>query len=94
MVSWDHQVRPHTEVVDTELETGEMVLLQLVSKSYYSLNRTGTQIWQGLKQGLPLQEISRRLQARFEVEAERADRSVLALVDELLQHQLVQRLEA
>ena len=71
-----------------------MVLLQLVSKTYYSLNRTGTQIWQGLKQGLPLREISRRLQARFEVEPERADRSVLALVDELLQHQLVQRLEA
>jgi hypothetical protein len=71
-----------------------MVLLQLVSKTYYSLNRTGTQIWQGLKQGLPMREISRRLQARFEVEPERADSSVLALVDELLQHQLVQRLEA
>ena len=94
MVSWDHQVRPHPEVVDTEVESGEMVLLQLVSKTYYSLNRTGTQIWQGLKQGLPLREISRRLQARFEVEPERADRSVLALVDELLQHQLVQHLEA
>jgi Coenzyme PQQ synthesis protein D (PqqD) len=76
------------------LETGEMVLLHLVSKTYYSLNGTGTQIWMGLKQGLPLQEISRRLQARFEVDPARADRSVLALVDELLQHQLVQRLEA
>jgi hypothetical protein len=71
-----------------------MVLLQLVSKTYYSLNRTGTQIRQGLEQGLPLREISRRLQARFEVEPERADRSVLALVNELLQHQLVQPLEA
>jgi hypothetical protein len=43
---------------------------------------------------VPLPEISRRLQARFEVQPERADRSVLALVDELLQHQLVQGLEA
>ena len=70
------------------------MLLQLDSKTYYSLNGTGTQIWEGLKQGLPLQEISRRLQARFAVEPERADRSVLALVEDLLQHQLVQRLEA
>jgi hypothetical protein len=94
MVTWDHQMRPHPEVVDTELETGEAVLLQLQSQTYYSLNVTGTQIWQGLKQGLPLREISRRLQARFEVEPERADGSVLALLDELLQQQLVQRLEA
>jgi hypothetical protein len=81
-------------VVDTELEGGETVLLQLESKIYYSLNGTGTQIWQNLKQGFSLQEISRRLQAQFEVESERADRSVLVLVDDLLQHQLAQRLGA
>jgi hypothetical protein len=80
-------------VVDTALETGDTVLLQLESKTYYSLNVTGTCIWQGLKQGLPLPEISRRLQARFTVEPERADRSVLALVAELLEQQLAQRLE-
>ena len=93
MVTWDHQVRPHPEVVDTVLDTGDTVLLQLDSKTYYSLNGTGTQIWDGLKQGLALQEVSRRLQARFEVEPERADRSVLALVEDLLQHQLVQYVE-
>jgi hypothetical protein len=80
-------------VVDTALETGDTVLLQLERKTYYSLNITGTQIWQGLKQGLPLPEISRQLQARFAVEPERADRSVLALVAELLEQQLAQRLE-
>jgi hypothetical protein len=94
MVTLDHQVRLHPEVVDTVLDTGDTVLLQLESKTYYSLNGTGTQIWQDLKQGLPLQEVSRRLQARFEVEPDRADHSVLALVEDLLQHQLVQRLEA
>jgi hypothetical protein len=90
MGTLDQQVHPHPEVVDTELEAGETVLLQLESKTYYSLNLTGTRIWQGLKQGLPLREISRRLQAEFAVEAERADHSVLALVDELSQQQLVQ----
>ena len=32
MVTWDHQVRPHPEVVDTVLDTGETVLLQLEAK--------------------------------------------------------------
>jgi coenzyme PQQ synthesis protein D (PqqD) len=92
MITLEHQVRPYPEVVDTALDTGDTVLLQLDSKTYYSLNGTGTQIWDGLKQGVPLPEISRRLQARFAVESERADRSVLALVEDLLQHQLVQPL--
>jgi len=85
--------RLHPEVVDTELEEQETVLLQLESTTCYSLNLTGTRIWQGLKQGLTLQEISRRLQAEFEVEEERADRSVVALVAELYRQGLVQRVD-
>lgn len=89
----DQKLRIHPEVVDTELDADETVLLHLTSKTYYSLNATGTQIWQGLKEGLTLREISARLQAKFDVEAERADRSVLALVQELSQTQLVQSLD-
>jgi hypothetical protein len=76
-------------MVDTELEGGETVLLHLGSTTYYSLNPTGTQIWQGLKESQPLWEVSQRLQAIFTMEADRADRSVLTFVDELVQHQLV-----
>jgi Coenzyme PQQ synthesis protein D (PqqD) len=90
MMSLAQRFRPHLEVVDTELEEQEVVLLHLESMRYYSLNLTGMRIWQGLKQGLSLQEISRRLQAEFEVEADRAERSVLALIAELCEQQLVQ----
>ena len=89
MYTLDQHVRPHSEVVDTVLEDGETVLLHLERTTYYSLNPTGTQIWQGLKQGLPLWEVSQRLQAIFAVEADHADRSVLTFVRELRQHQLV-----
>lgn len=91
MVSVTQRFHPHPEVVDTELEGQEMVLLHLESMQYYSLNLTGMRIWQGLKKGLSLQEISRRLQTEFEVEADRAERSVLALVAELSERHLVQR---
>jgi hypothetical protein len=90
MVTLEQQVRPHPEVVDTALETGEVVLLQLDTKTYYSLNVTGAHIWQGIQEGLPLHAISQRLQARYTVGPDLADRSVLALVTDLLAQQLVQ----
>ena len=93
MMTLAQRVHPHPQVVDTELEEGETVLLHLESKTYYSLNVTGTHIWQGLKAGCSLQDISHRLQATFAVEGARAERSVLALVQELAQHRLVQTLD-
>jgi hypothetical protein len=90
MITLDQHVRPHAEVVDTPLGAGETALLHLESTTYYSLNPTGSQIWQGLQHGYSLREISRRLQEVFTVDPERADRSVLAFVYELIQHQLAQ----
>jgi hypothetical protein len=93
MVQLHQHLRPHKEVVDTELEGQETVLLNLQNKLFYSLNSTGTRIWQGIKRGLTLQEISRGLQKEFAVEPDRADRSVLSLVGDLCQQQLVQSIE-
>jgi predicted Rdx family selenoprotein len=90
MLTLDQTVRPHPEVVDTPLDTGEVVLLHLARKTYYSLNVTGAQIWQGVKDGLTLQAISLELQARYAVEPGHADRSVLTLMADLLDQQLVQ----
>ena len=90
MITLDDTVRAHSEVVDTKLDEGEVVLLHLESKMYYSLNPTGERIWHGLKEGLSLREISRRLQEEFDVDADRADRSVVDLVDELIEQKLVQ----
>lgn len=86
----DQKVRTHAEVVDTKLDDGEIVLLHLESKMYYSLNPTGERIWQGLKEGLSLKEISCRLQGEFDVDEENANRSVLDLVNELCEQKLVQ----
>jgi Coenzyme PQQ synthesis protein D (PqqD) len=89
MVALEQRVYPHPQVVDTELDAGEVVLLHLDSKIYYSLNLTGRRIWQGLKQGMTLNDISQRLQEEFDVDAERADRSVLDLVNDLAKQKLV-----
>ena len=73
----DDKISPSSEVVDTTLNDGEVVLLHLESKMYYSLNSTGEQIWRGLKEGLSLREISRRLQDEFDVDEREAVQIVL-----------------
>ncbi len=90
MLTLDQQFQPHPDVVDTPLDNDETVLLHLTRSSYYTLNPTGSRIWQGLKQGWSLQEISQALQQVFDVDAERADRSVLTLVQALAANELVQ----
>lgn len=88
-----HRVRPHPEVVDTELEGEGAVLLHLENQIYFSLNETGTLIWKGMKQGLTLQEICHRLQKEFQVGEDQAEQSVLALTRDLAQQKLVQKEE-
>ena len=90
MLTLEQRVRPHPEVVDTNLDEGEVVLLHLESKTYYSLNLTGQRIWQGLTNGLTLMEVSRHLQEEFDVDTRQAERSVLDLVNELCQQKLAQ----
>jgi hypothetical protein len=87
----DDKISLNSEVVDTTLNEGEVVLLNLESKIYYSLNPTGERIWRGLKEGLSLREISRRLQDEFEVNQQEAETSVVDLVNELCEQKLVRR---
>ena len=87
----DDKISPSSEVVDTTLNEGEVVLLHLESKMYYSLNSTGEQIWRGLKEGVSLNEISQRLQDEFDVSEQDADRSVVDLVNELCEQKLALR---
>ncbi|ETX00033.1 PqqD family protein [Candidatus Entotheonella palauensis] len=90
MLTLNRHFQPHPDVVDTPLDNDETVLLHLTRSAYYTLNPTGSRIWRGLKQGWSLQDISHSLQQVFEVDAQRADRSVLALVQELSENELVQ----
>ncbi len=89
MITLEQHLRPHPDVVDTELDGEETVVLHLDSKLYFSLNPTGTRIWQGLKSGLSLHDISERLQECFAVDAADAERCVIALVEELAEQRLV-----
>ena len=93
MLDLKYPLRPHPEVVDTEVNAEEVALLHLQSKAYYSLNLTGARIWQYVKQGLSPREICRLLEKEFEVDAKQAQDSVSGLLEELLRQELVQATE-
>lgn len=93
MFTLKQKVKPHPEVVDTELDDQETVLLHLESKTYYSLNPTGSYIWKQLKNAPPLEQISERLQQDFKLDPQRAATSLLKLIDELARQQLVQAID-
>jgi hypothetical protein len=77
------KVSPHPDVVYTTLTEGEGVLLHMGTSHYFTLNETGTFIWQLLGEGLTLGEVEEKLQERYDVSPERAEQSVLDLVRKL-----------
>lgn len=68
---------------------GETVLLDLASGAYFTLNETGTLIWERLAAGATPEELATALAEAFAVAHEVARRDVDALVAELLEAGLV-----
>lgn len=88
----DRKLIPHSDVTVTELED-EGVILNLETKTYYTLNKPGVYVWQLINDGILPSEIVKRVQSEFSVEREIAEKNVYDLVDELIKERLVQVIE-
>jgi hypothetical protein len=80
------------DVLCTALPNGDSVLLHLGTQTYYSLNETGTQIWQLAGQGLTLEAIGQAIEARYEVTPDLARQSVIELTASLAAERLLELL--
>lgn len=89
MINLNHKVKPDSEVVLTEVEEKEAVLLHLGTKMYFTLNETGLRIWQMANDDLTFKEIIEKLQEEFDVTPQQAEKSVVNLFNELLSEKLV-----
>ncbi|MBX3009911.1 MAG: PqqD family protein [Caldilineaceae bacterium] len=90
MITLQTIAQPHVEVIATPLQDDETILLHLQTQRYYTLNVTGSQIWQGIREGLCAAEISSRLVARYEVTPAQAEEVTLALFQELAAEALIE----
>ncbi|HVM10086.1 MAG TPA: PqqD family protein [Acidimicrobiales bacterium] len=68
---------------------GEIIVLDLGSSTYFSLNRTAAPLWRMLVEGATEQELVEALQGAHDLPSETAARDVAALVDELRTHDLL-----
>jgi len=80
---------PSPDVVYTQLQNGESVLLHLGTKTYYSLNEAGSRVWQLINGELSVGEIAEHLEAEYDVTLDIAQQTVSELFDQLVAEKLV-----
>lgn len=83
-----HHATPGSDVLCQEIG-GEAVLLDLASESYFGLNSVGTRLWQLLGENDALQSAFDAMTQEFDVEPERLQTDLLALVAKLAEAGLV-----
>ena len=79
------------DVVFTDFEGGEGILVDLNTKQYYKLNETGALIWRCLENGSTVEDIVSEMQKHYEVTREHALMSVNKLLLILESNKLVTR---
>ena len=76
------------DVISQEV-SGETVLLDLESENYFGLDTVGTRIWQLIKENDDLQAIYNTLLEEYEVEEQRLQTDLEAILGEVTQLGLV-----
>ncbi len=83
--------RPCKDVIFTDFDGNEGILVDLNTKRYYQLNETAMLVWKGLEQGKTLNEIVSEVTSNYEVASDHAVQSVKRLVDNFCAYKLVAR---
>jgi hypothetical protein len=70
--------------------TDEMVLLNLTSGKYFSLDDVGTRMWQLMAKHGQLKAVHQALLEEYDVDPQQLERDLLALADRLVANELLQ----
>jgi len=85
------RITPQQDVIFTDFDGQEGILVDLNTKQYYRLNETGAVVWRGLEKGNAVEEIVSQLQSTYEVSDEHARASIEKLLSNLETNKLVKR---
>jgi len=88
MTEW---IRARSDDLETRAVEGELVLLDLRTQTYLSLNEAGAELWPLMVQGVERGALVEALRDRYGLPPEVAARDVDALLSQLLQADLVHR---
>jgi hypothetical protein len=70
--------------------SGEVVILDMESSVYYSLDEMGARIWELIGQGKPLQEIIQILAEEYEATEERLQRDIGEFLKRLQRERVIE----
>ena len=85
----DVTVRRNPDILFREIE-GESVLLDPDQGTYYTLNETGTAVWNLIEEPTPVTGLIATLLEQYEVTPEQAKSEVDKLLQDLQEHRLVE----
>jgi Coenzyme PQQ synthesis protein D (PqqD) len=88
-LSIDSIVSAAREQVSSEL-AGEVVILNLNAGVYHGLDATGSRVWQLIQQPRKVCEVRDLLVSEYAVEADRCERDLLELLEDLAHHGLLE----
>lgn len=83
------KLKPNDDVVFTEFDGGDGILVDLKTKKYFQMNVTATEIWQGLDKGKTRDEIINSIINEYDVMPHHAALSVQRLIATLQEFNLV-----
>lgn len=88
-VTIDSIVSISREQVSSEL-AGDVVILNLAAGVYHGLDATGARVWQLIQQPRRVREVRDFLLCEYDVEADRCERDLLELLEDLAHHGLLE----
>jgi hypothetical protein len=84
------EIRVRTDEIETRSVEGELVLLDLRSQTYLSLNRSGAELWPLLAAGTGRRQLIDELRTKYEISEETAAHDVDTLVEQLSRADLLE----
>lgn len=89
-VSPEKRIAANSSVLIRTFADGESVLLNLDTENYFGLNAVGSRMWELLTSAASIEEAYQALLAEYEVTPDELRRDLDALIEQLVEHQLVE----
>ena len=79
------------DIIVTELDNNEAILLDMRNKHYYSLNETGLAIFKGIESNLTQDGIIDEIMSAYAIDRDKAGNSVKNLIQRLLSLNIIEK---
>jgi hypothetical protein len=89
MLSLNQCIVPNRSEITSKVMDGEAIMINLATGIYYSMDKVGGTIWEGVEQGQRLDQIVQNVVATYEVSVDQAAKDLECLVGQLREENLI-----